>query len=1371
MPASTAPLAARDLSTPAGHCLDALLLLHTVDSSTPVRQLLTDSHVYRADGKPYTAGDIRRELDGLINYVSKSDYGNGYYVAQGLRAKLLGLRGTQDNTALVALAGRRYADLLNQRSRSYYYYADHATPAALALLANRPTDFQNRLQQLDQQQAQNTYYRIDRDLLDTLLVTPYAEFWTWRAPALQAAFLTAAGELPERLSSRTISTALDLYAANDYLEIEEFRDTELLGMYLIDQVLDREAVRQKHFDLDQLAALLRGSAPDPELLGERLEVITEQADFFDVVVLLLGIDHGLITPKAAADRLRTIATSNCAAGVALIEGYLRQFGTGQTLDEKVLGSLYGVRSELTPFDFVLLLWVCCWQGIRPPAPVIDDLVTRLTAGHYRQIAWPEGELFHGLAQLLPLHEQAPQWRERAEAFRSSHGIDYLLRLRPVIESWQVALRKVEQLTGTGPLVAGKVDAPRQDPPLRLIWIIDFDERSAYPKEQKLGKRGYTPGRKLRWDEVYHPQYREQRLPQDLASIEALRQYGSRPLHLGDYIASDSIRVEFGQLLYQLAGHPHLYLGEKERIPLDIVRETPSVTVAEREGSLEVRFDPPPSAPGHYQYKRITPTRYATYHLNDRQLQLSQAIEYGLNVPTSARDRLEAMLEGMRKDVTVQSDTDLLHSDLPVVEGSDRISVHLMPYGEGYRAELLARPVPDLPLYFPPGGGLLRSLIAGEESRRILERDLEAETKRAGSLVEALPPAGRLAGQHSYLVEEELPALQFLLALRGLVAEGHCEVEYPKGQQLRLNGQAGFDQLELRVGKQRDWFQVDANLRLDENKVLDLQFLLEQLRNNDSGFVKLGEQEFVAITDELRQKVRQMEGLLHERSGKLQLPTLAAAEFSEVIEDLPEVELAAEWEEALGRIQQASHLRPRPPEPFAATLRPYQKEGYEWMMRLAEWGVGACLADDMGLGKTVQGLAVLTARRERGPALVLAPASVIRNWRAECLRFAPALNPVLLARTSDKHLVEQLGPADVLLVSYGLLSYVAEELATVEYATLILDEAQAIKNDATKRARTVYELRSDFKVATTGTPIENHLGELWSLFRFLNPGLLSSKKAFAEKYAIPIARGEDAERRDVLRRLVQPFILRRRKDEVLKELPAKTEIVLEVEPSKEEAALYEAIRRDALKVIAEASPEEKRFKVLAQLTRLRQAACHPRLVRPQSKLPSAKLELVSETIRELLDGGHKALVFSQFVRHLKLVEDWVQQAGIPYQYLDGSTPGKQRAERVEAFQRGEGELFLISLKAGGTGLNLTEADYVLHLDPWWNPAVEDQASDRAHRIGQQRPVTVYRFVTQGTIEEQVIALHADKRDLADRILEGTGRAGKLEVDEILEMLRV
>jgi SNF2 family DNA or RNA helicase len=256
----------------------------------------------------------------------------------------------------------------------------------------------------------------------------------------------------------------------------------------------------------------------------------------------------------------------------------------------------------------------------------------------------------------------------------------------------------------------------------------------------------------------------------------------------------------------------------------------------------------------------------------------------------------------------------------------------------------------------------------------------------------------------------------------------------------------------------------------------------------------------------------------------------------------------------------------------------------------------------------------------------------------------------------------------------------------------------------------------------------------------------------------------------LRRLIRPFILRRRKEEVLTELPPKTEVTLTVELSDKERAFYEALRQNALSEIDAAEGNAKRFTILAQLTRLRQAACHPLLVKTNSRIPSSKLQLVGETILEILDNGHKALVFSQFVKHLRLVEQWVKNEGIPYQYLDGQTPGKKRESAVNAFQNGEGQLFLISLKAGGTGLNLTEADYVLHLDPWWNPAVENQASDRAHRIGQQRPVTVYRFVSEQTIEEKIVALHQEKQALADELLSGTDASARLSVGDMLDLLR-
>ena len=367
--------------------------------------------------------------------------------------------------------------------------------------------------------------------------------------------------------------------------------------------------------------------------------------------------------------------------------------------------------------------------------------------------------------------------------------------------------------------------------------------------------------------------------------------------------------------------------------------------------------------------------------------------------------------------------------------------------------------------------------------------------------------------------------------------------------------------------------------------------------------------------------------------------------------------------------------------------------------------------------------------------------------------------------------------DLYLTTYGLLQNDVERLARVGWRSVVLDEAQAIKNPATKRAKAARQLDADFRLVTTGTPIQNHLMDLHSLFGFLNPGLLGSAAHFQRSFGAAAERGDrDASAR--LRRLIAPFVLRRLKTEVLDDLPERTEITLHVRMSAEEAALYETLRLRAVEELETARGQDsklaegaRRVQVLAHLTRLRLACCHPSLVLDDGNAPhSSKMRTFADTLAELIENQHKVLVFSQFVKHLKLVEGHLINAGVAYQYLDGATPAKTRRERINAFQAGQGDVFLISLKAGGTGLNLTAADYVIHMDPWWNPAVEDQASDRAHRIGQTRPVTIYRLVTEGTIEEQIVELHHHKRDLADRLLEGADATARLSADELLGLLR-
>ncbi|MFT5433555.1 MAG: SNF2 family DNA or RNA helicase, partial [Myxococcota bacterium] len=457
-----------------------------------------------------------------------------------------------------------------------------------------------------------------------------------------------------------------------------------------------------------------------------------------------------------------------------------------------------------------------------------------------------------------------------------------------------------------------------------------------------------------------------------------------------------------------------------------------------------------------------------------------------------------------------------------------------------------------------------------------------------------------------------------------------------------------------------------------------------------------------------------------------------------------------------------------PRTLEADLRPYQLDGLQFVARMASLGAGACLADDMGLGKTMQTLGLLLHRTTGGPALVIAPTSVCRGWLEEAWRFAPTLNMHLYGDGDREKMLAEAGPGDVVVCSYGLLQTSGEALSDIEWHTLVLDEAQAIKNRETKRHKAVRSLSADFRLGLTGTPIENSLSDLWSLFAVLNPGLLGGWESFKRRFVGPVESG-DRDASAQLRNLVLPFILRRTKSAVLPDLPARTDITVTVDMSAEETALYEALRRKAVAELA--SDESSPIAVLAELTRLRLACCNPRLVVPAGDAApeSSKLLAFQEIALRLQTGGHRALVFSQFVKHLSLIREWLDASGVSYQYLDGSTPAAQRGDRVRAFQAGEGDLFLISLKAGGTGLNLTGADYVVHMDPWWNPAVEDQASDRAHRIGQTRPVTVYRLVMRGTVEERIVALHHRKRNLADQLLAGADTAKRLDKAALLALM--
>ncbi len=710
-------------------------------------------------------------------------------------------------------------------------------------------------------------------------------------------------------------------------------------------------------------------------------------------------------------------------------------------------------------------------------------------------------------------------------------------------------------------------------------------------------------------------------------------------------------------------------------------------------------------------------------------------------------------------------------NIPEVEADGRIVLRLAPAaGPALSLEACVRPLPAPAPTHPPGAGPAKPVgTAGGGPVRAV-RDLAAETERARGIARVLGlsiPNADGAWSWRREGEEALDAIARLQAL----SRDDLVVEWPQAGSRWSLVEATPATLRVRVEDGRDWFGLAGHVDLDGGRV-DLAAIFDALRQGRR-WVSFRDGAWARIGDVLRAGLEPLAHAAHREGGALAVGPTAAPLLAELAREAGTLQACAAWARLAERFDRAMAGDPEPPAAFGARLRPYQRDGFRWLARLAEWGVGGCLADDMGLGKTIQMLALLLHRAPAGPALVVAPVSVGTNWRHEAERFCPGLRPVLYRETDRDAGPAAYGPGDLVIVSYALLLRDVDRLAAVTWNTLVVDEAQFVKNAGTKTAQALRRLRADWRVALTGTPMENHLGELWGVFRAVCPGLFGSWEQYRERFVAPIERGKDESRRALLARVLRPFVLRRTKDEVLRDLPPRTEIRLSAELSLTERKRYDAARIEAIQTLAGAAADtdaQRRIQVLAALTKLRQLACHPRLLDPSYKGTSAKLSVFLETVDEVLEGGHRALVFSQFTRHLALVREALDERGIRYAYLDGATAPARRDQAVAEFQSGAFPLFLISLKAGGTGLNLTAADYVIHLDPWWNPAVEDQATDRAHRIGQEKPVFVYRIVAAGTIEEQILALHADKRNLVAGVLEGTGQAARMSTDELVALIR-
>ncbi|HEY5959636.1 MAG TPA: DEAD/DEAH box helicase, partial [Polyangiaceae bacterium] len=886
--------------------------------------------------------------------------------------------------------------------------------------------------------------------------------------------------------------------------------------------------------------------------------------------------------------------------------------------------------------------------------------------------------------------------------------------------------------------------------------------------------GWARGRRLDFDELRS--HRESLPPEDIAVLAAI---DAAPRH--GRVPSEAIEA--------LCGHPRVFNGNRGRQAVEVVRGHCRIETTEERGHLVIRPEPAGAEEGVHVVVEGE-TRVVVYRVDAAFAKLNALLSGELRIPSNQKQEGLAVLARLAPHLEICSPALGSFRALRAEAGP---CLRISSDAGAFWVEVGVRPFGELGRFFPPGLGNASVTVHGGNEFFEAERDTNEELTQFAKLLALCPTLEAALKREAEVTgnpdEQRFSATLGEEDLFGLLTELReayptCPIEWKNGRAVAARGKLTVSSLKGSLRRVKGWYIVDGTVTLGQVTEQSIAELVRLPYTKSGRFLRLPNGDFVEVERRVRQLLTRLAnvGELSARhsASEIKLPEAAFDTVHSLLELESGISVDASTTEWLSHVEVTLKSEPAVPEGLTATLRPYQVAGYQWLHRYSRLGLGVCLADDMGLGKTLQVIALLLTRATAGPALVVAPTSVCSNWLDELLRFAPSLACAEYSGRTRAALLEGIGSQlgtlpraprlDVIIVSYALLQHDSEQLTGCEWNTVVLDEAQFIKNPHSRRAKAAYRLKARYRLAMTGTPVENHLGDLWSLFHFLNPSLLGSLKYFQLRYTRPIERDQDSEQQVALKRLVQPFLLRRTKDEVLSDLPPLTILRHEIRLSDDEAMRYALLRKNIHEKLS--TPQTRRdnkLEILAEITRLRRFCCHPRLVFPDAPTDSSKLGAFLQLVDEMRENGHRALVFSQYVDFLELVREQLDERGLKYLYLDGSTKKETRRTRVRAFQAGEGDLFLISLKAGGFGLNLTGADYVIHLDPWWNPAVEAQASDRAHRIGQQRPVTVYRLVTKDSIEERILNLHHEKRAIADALLDGTNVATQLSEDELLTLL--
>ena len=867
----------------------------------------------------------------------------------------------------------------------------------------------------------------------------------------------------------------------------------------------------------------------------------------------------------------------------------------------------------------------------------------------------------------------------------------------------------------------------------LYWDIHLDRYGALEslEPRLVEKRPHAPGKKLSLDDVLDPAMLDCQTQRDL-SVHSLASS-----LVGSCLRGVPLLAE------ALIDHPRLRVVEGGyHRPIRVEACRPVIKASVEKLVVKLKLD----VRQFSRFRRVAGGARLALPLFTARMQM--LVDYFSNGPVSLplahTEYLRWFLGRLQENFDIQGEP-LPASLVEPPPYEPQLFVHASVYEGGYLFDMDVRHHPSNDAHDIPGQGERVLLLNRDEEPVCIVRDFEAEERAAQRMVDSCPVLRALeARDFQWFVPNAGDALQAMYDLR---AAG-VDVQWQAGKPALYMVEPAASTLRLTVPTRREkWLEIGASLKVDEDMVLNLTQLLEIYERRAGSFLPLDEKRYLRMTPVLAEQLQRLAESLRRERKRYVLPLAAVPGFVAQWQggSLPKALL--EQQALLERCNTA-----QPPAGLATPLRDYQLAGFRWLLARAKVSMGACLADDMGLGKTLQALALLLELSAAGPSLVAAPASLLSNWAAEAARFAPSLRVTEYAELRRRSL-STLGPGDVLLVSYGQMVSNEEPICSIAWNVALLDEAQYIKNPASRRAIVAYRLQASVRLCLTGTPVENELLDLWSIMHFLNPGLLEPKSDYARPGRVDVER---------LRRIVAPLILRRRKEDVLPELPPITEMKLEVELSDDERALYESCRRRAVALLDE---EPDSSALLAAIMRLRRLCCHGKLALDTFAGESTKLRHMLQMVQELLRADHSVLVFSQFTDVLDLAEGLLSKQGIPTLRFDGSMPLAMRAENVQSFQAGSARVFLISLRAGGVGLNLTAADYVILLDPWWNPAVEAQAASRSHRMGQSRPVTICRIIAKDTIEERITHMSQSKQLLAESVV----HTGDVPLEALRELL--